>query len=224
MKRYFLLFVTLVVITGTINAQQNARNYRIEPSAWAYSWGVGTGLMVPEGGLANYFNPGFTLDTDLHIFYKKAFLMINGGFSSNKLTKDIPVSNSVWPSGTSALHAFVGANLGVDFDVDQFSIYPFAGAAYGFFEPVLKTANSDPVLTDFNVDGLVTNLGIGIDYNFPDKNYEVGAINRILKVGLRYQCQIPSYKDDIPVFTGTTHWVTLRFMIGSTFPGKKVYY
>lgn len=228
MKRFFLFFIALVAVSGTINAQQNARNYRIEPSQWAYSWGVGTGLMAPEGGLANHFNPGFTLDTELNVFYQKAFLMINGGFSNNKLKLDVPVTDGInstyWPSGSKALHAFIGANLGVNFDVDQFSIYPFAGIGYGFIEPDLKTGNSDPLLREVKIDGLLINLGMGIDYNVPDKNYEIGAINRILKVGLRYQCQIPSYKDDIPAFTGTTHWVTLRFMIGSTFPGKKVYY
>ena len=184
--------------------------------------------MAPEGGLANHFDPGFTLDTELNVFYKKAFLMLNGGFSNNKLKLDVPVTdginNTSWPSGSKALHAFIGANLGVNFDVEQFSIYPFAGAGYGFIEPDLKTGNSDPLLREVKINGLLVNLGMGIDYNVPDKNYEKGGINRILKVGLRYQCQIPDYKKDISAFTGTTHWVTLRFMIGSSFPGKQLYY
>ena len=224
MKRFLVLFISAIFIAGTLYAQQNRQNYRIEPSPWAYSCGVGLGTMVPEGGLATHFNPGFAADTEVGVFYKNAFLMANGGFSANKLTKDIPVGDSQWPSGTGSIHAYVGANLGVNFDVDQFSIYPFAGLAYSFFEPNLKTSNSDPVLNTFNVDGLGINLGIGIDYNVPDKNFEVGAINRILKVGLRYQCQIPDYKKTIPSLDGTTHWITLRFMIGSTFPGKRVYY
>ena len=80
--------------------------------------------------------------------------MANGGFSANKLTKDIPVGESQWPSGSGSIHAFVGANLGVNFDVEQFSIYPYAGLAYSFFEPNLKTSNSDPALNTFKVDGL----------------------------------------------------------------------
>lgn len=226
MKKIFLsALIACTAMAGSANAQQNtSRNYRIEPSPWAFSWGAGTGAMVPEGGLGNHFNPGFALDTELNVFYNSLFAMINGGFSSNRLTTDVPVNNSTWPSGSNALHAFVGGNLGYIFDVDEISIYPFAGIGYGFIEPNLKTANSDAALSRLKINGMVTNIGMGIDYNFPDKDYDPAKINRILKVGLRYQCQIPNYKNDIPGFGGTMHWMTLRFMIGSTFSGKAVYY
>ena len=221
MKKTILLALIAFSFAFTIQAQQN---YRIVPSPWAFAWGVGTGVMVPQGGLGDHFKSGFALDTEIKIDYQKAFFMINGGFSSNQLSTDVPINNSTWPLGSNAIHAFIGGNLGVNFDVDQFHIYPFAGIGYGFIEPNLKTANSDPVLSELKINSMVYNLGLGIDYNFPDKNYEEGGINRILKVGVRYQCQIPDYKKDISTFNGTTHWLTLRFTIGSTFPGKPVYY
>ncbi len=218
-KTFFLSIAVFLFATGFAKAQQN---FRIVPSPWAMSWGLGTGVMVPQGGLGDHFNTGFALDTEVKAIYQKAFLMVNGGFSSNKLTEDISINNAVWPANSNAIHAFVGGSLGMDFEVDQFSIYPFVGIAYGFVEPNLKTANSDPVLSALKISSMVYNLGIGFDYNFPDKNYEPGAINRILKVGVRYQFQIPNYKSEIPSFDGTTHWLTARFTIGSTFPGRKV--
>lgn len=215
------LLLSALLIPGIARAQQN---YRIEPSPWAYSWGVGMGTMIPQGGLAAHFKPGFALDTEVGGFYGNLFLMANGGFSANKLAKEISVGdNSRWPSGSGSIHAFIGVNLGVNFDVDQLSIYPFGGLAYSFLEPNLKAVNSDPALDGFKVDGVGINLGIGVDHNIPDGNFEAGDINRILKIGLRYQCQIPNYKKSIPLLNGTTHWITLRFMIGSSFPGRAVY-
>ncbi|MDD4696749.1 MAG: outer membrane beta-barrel protein [Fermentimonas sp.] len=210
------------------SAQQN---YRIETSPWAFSWGAGLGSMVPTGGLGDNFNAGFAADTELNIYYNKAFLMINGGFSSNKLAKNILVEmidsgdQATWPMGSNAMHAFIGANAGVNlYATEEISFYPFAGIGYGFIEPNLKTANSDPVLSALKINSFIWNAGIGVDYNIPDKDYEPGEINRILKVGLRYQFQQPDYEKKVAGFDGAAHWLTLRFVIGSTMPGKVVYY
>lgn len=219
-----IVFLTLAALLFVISYTKAQQNYRIIPSPWAFSWGLGTGVMVPQGGLGDHFESGFVLDTEIKVDYNKAFLMINGGFSGNQLSQDVPLNNSIWPAGSNAVHAFIGGNVGVNFDVEPLSIYPFAGIGYGFIEPNLKTANSDPVLSELKINSMVYNLGLGIDYSFPDRNYEEGGINRILKVGFRYQCQIPNYKKDIPSFDGTTHWFTARFTIGSTFPGKRVAY
>lgn len=206
------------------------RDYRVVPSPWAFSWGAGLGTMVPSGNLGDYFKTGFAADTELNIYYQKALLMINGGFSSNALAQDIPVvmiddgSEATWPSGSNALHAFIGGNIGVNIlEADNISFYPFAGIGYGFIEPNLKTANSDPVLTALKINSFLWNVGMGIDYNFPDKDYAPGEINRILKVGLRYQFQKPNYEKEVDGFDGATHWMTLRFVIGSTMPGRVIY-
>ena len=138
-----------LLFSVSIHAQQN---YRVEPSPWAFSWGVGLGTMVPTGDLGNKFNAGFAADTELNLYYNKAFLMLNGGFAMSGLVGDIDVvsseGNTVWP----------------------------------------------------------------------------GDINRILKMGLRYQFQKPNHEKEQEGFAGATHWLTLRFVIGSSMPGKKVYY
>lgn len=227
-SKFTSLILALCLLSVSVSAQQN---YRIVPSEWGFSWGVGLGSMVPTGGLGDNFNPGFAADTEINVYYNKAFLMLNGGFSSNALARDIPVvmmsdqSEAVWPSGSNALHAYIGGNVGYNFFVaDEISVYPFAGIGYGFIEPNLKTANSDPVLAALKINSFLWNAGIGIDYNVPDKNYNPGEINRILKIGLRYQFQKPNYEKKVEGFAGETHWLSLRFVIGSTMPGKAVRY
>ena len=222
------LLVTAFFFSGWVQAQ---RNYRVEPSPWAFSWGAGLGSMVPSGNLGDNFKAGFAADTEISIYYQKAFLMINGGFSTNALARDIPVvmesdgSEATWPAGPNALHAFIGGNVGFNiFEADNISFYPFAGIGYGFIEPNLKTAHSDPVLSALKINSFLWNAGFGIDYLFPDKDYAPGEINRILKAGLRYQFQKPDYGKDVAGFDGATHWFTLRFVIGSTMPGKVIYY
>jgi hypothetical protein len=223
-KKIVGMLITAFFISSLAHAQ---RDNRVIPSPWAFSWGAGLGTMVPSGDLGDYFKTGFAADTELNIYYQKVFLMINGGFSSNALAKDIPVvmvddgREATWPSGSNALHAFIGANIGVNIlEADNISFYPFAGIGYGFIEPNLKTANSDPVLSALKINSLVWNAGFGVDYNIPDKNYAPGKINRILKVGLRYQFQKPDYEKEVAGFDGATHWMTLRFVIGSTMPGR----
>lgn len=218
------LIVALSLLSGFTYAQQN---YRVEPSPWAFSWGVGLGTMVPSSNLANNFNAGFAVDTEITVYYHNAFLMLNGGFSTNALARDIPVvlvddqREATWPSGSNALHAFIGVNAGVNlFVADEISFYPFAGIGYGFIEPNLKTANSDPVLSVLKINSFVWNAGIGIDYNFPDKNHDPAKINRIMKVGLRYQFQKPNHEKKVEGFDGASHWLTLRFVVGSTMPGR----
>jgi len=218
------LILAIFLLSGSVSAQQNVR---VEPSPWAFSWGAGMGAMVPAGNLGEYFKTGFAADTELNIYYDKAFFMIHGGFSSNALSRDIPVvmanDESTWPKGSNALHAFIGGNIGVNIlEADNISFYPFAGLGYGFIEPNLKTANSDPVLSELKINSLVWNAGFGVDYNFPDKDYDPAGINRILKVGLRYQFQKPDYESDVAGFGGSTHWLTLRFVIGSTMPGRVI--
>ncbi len=220
-----VLFIVLL-LTTSIHAQQN---YRVEPSPWAFSWGVGLGSMIPTGDLGDKFKGGFAADTELNLYYGKAFLMLNGGFASNALTGDIDVvsdeGTAVWPANSNALHAFVGGNIGVTlFEADQLSFYPYAGIGYGFIEPNLKTSQSDPVLSGLKLNAFLWNVGFGMDYNFPDKNYAPGEINRILKMGIRYQFQKPNHEKKHEGFGGATHWFTLRFVIGSSMPGKVVYY
>ncbi|HAR38207.1 MAG: hypothetical protein A2W86_12335 [Bacteroidetes bacterium GWD2_45_23] len=222
--RIITLILTISFLSGSISAQQNDR---VVPSPWAFSWGAGMGTMIPTGNLGDHFNAGFAADTELSVYYNKIFFMINGGFSSNALTENIPVvidgNEANWPKGSNALHAFIGGNIGVNiFATDNISFYPFVGLGYGFIEPNLKTANSDPVLSELKINSLVWNAGFGVDYNFPDKDYEPGGINRILKAGLRYQFQKPDYEDDVAGFDGSTHWLTLRFVIGSTMPGRVI--
>ena len=139
------LLLAVVFYSGALLSQQS---YFVEPSPWAFSWGVGLGAMTPSGNLANNFDAGFAADTELNIYYKKAFLMINGGFSSNSLARDIPVvmldnnEEATWPSESNALHAFIGGNIGVNIlEIENISVYPFAGIGYGFIEPNLKTSN-----------------------------------------------------------------------------------
>lgn len=223
-----LLTATLLYITVCLSALSQ-HNIEIIPSGWSISWGAGLGAMVPTGNLGDNFSTGFAADTEVNIAYKSSFLMINGGFSTNSLANDIDVvnvsdnSSSVWPKNSNALHAFIGANIGFNFyATDHLSIYPYVGVAHGFIEPNLKTANSDENLGNLKMKSLLWNVGMGVDYNFPDKNYRPGAINRILKVGVRYQFQKPDYEKDYAQFTGATHWMTLRFVIGSTMPGRKV--
>lgn len=222
------LIVALSLLSGFTHAQ---KNYRVEPSPWAFSWGAGLGTMAPSGNLADNFKAGFAADTEITVYYNNAFFMLNGGFSTNALTRDISVvllndqGEATWPSGSNALHAFIGANAGVNlFATDNISFYPFAGVGYGFIEPNLKTANSDPVLSALKINSFVWNAGMGVDYNFPDKDYNPGKINRILKVGLRYQFQKPNHEKKVEGFDGASHWLTLRFVVGSTMPGKVVYY
>lgn len=225
--RSIIIFLTIASLTFGNDAQAQQKR-RIEPSPWAYSWGVGMGSMIPSGDLGNRFNAGFAADTEINIYYHKAFLMINGGFSSNSIAENIDVigqnGTTVWPANTKALHAFIGGNIGVNTSItDKISIYPFIGIGYGFIEPNLNTASSDPILENLKINSFLWNAGLGMDYNFPDKEYAPGEINRILKVGLRYQFQKPDYKD-VEGFVGATNWISLRFVIGSTMPGKVVYY
>lgn len=213
------LMIAILSFSGKVHAQQNSH---IESSPWAFSWGIGLGSMVPSGELGDRFNAGFAADTEINIYYRKAFFMINGGFSTNSLARDVDVigeqESTIWPANSNALHAFIGGNIGVNlFATEVISIYPFVGMGYGFIQPNLKTANSDPLLSALKIDSFLWNAGLGVDYNIPDKNYAPGEINRILKVGLRYQFQKPNYKD-VEGFAGATHWLTLRFVIGSTFP------
>lgn len=56
-----------------------------------------------------------------------------------------------------------------------------------------------------------------MDYNLQNKEYIPGKINRIMKAGLRYQYQQPNYEKEVIGFDGATHWVSLRFEIGTTF-------
>lgn len=225
-----LKFIGLfIVIFSTSHLTFAQQNYRVEPSKWAFSWGVGMGAMIPSGNLGDKFQGGFAMDTELNIYYQRAFLMLNGGFSSNKLSGDIDVidgdQTAVWPAESNTLHAFIGANIGATIlEVENFSFYPYAGVGYGFIEPNLKTANSDPILSELKMNSFLWNVGFGVDYNFPDKNYEPGKINRLLKAGIRYQFQKPDYEKDYAGFDGATHWLTLRFVIGSTMPGKIIYY
>lgn len=219
------LILAFSFILHQSNAQQTTY---IEPSPWAFSWGVGLGAMTPSGNLGDKFNGGFAADTELNIYYQKAFLMINGGFSSNKLTHDIDVvsggNTAIWPANSNTMHAFVGANIGLTIlEVDQFSFYPYAGIGYGFIEPNLKTSNSDPILSELKMNSFLWNAGFGIDYNVPDKDFAPGEINRILKLGIRYQFQKPNYENDYAGFDGASHWLTLRFVIGSTMAGKEKY-
>ncbi len=214
-----------LLISVSIHAQQN---YRVEPSPWAFSWGVGLGTMVPTGDLGDKFNAGFAADTELNLYYNKVFLMLNGGFAMSGLVGDIDVvsseGNTVWPGNSSSMHAFVGGNIGVRLlEVDQISFYPYAGIGYGFIEPNLKTSQSDPILSGLKLNTFLWNVGFGVDYNVPDKNYAPGDINRILKMGLRYQFQKPNHEREQEGFAGATHWLTLRFVIGSSMPGKRVY-
>ena len=137
-----------LLISVSMHAQQN---YRVEPSPWAFSWGVGLGSMIPTGDLEDKFNVGFAADTELNLYYNKAFLMLNGGFASTALKGDIDVvsndGTAVWPANSNAFHAFLGGNIGVTLlEVDQISFYPYAGIGYGFVEPNLKTSQSDPLL------------------------------------------------------------------------------
>ena len=194
-----MLFACFIFTAFTF-AQQD---YRVIPSPWAYSWGVGLGTMVPSGDLGNHFNTGFAADTEVNVYYNKMFLMIIGGISPSKLSADIKVvdknenNEGVWPKGSGSMHAYIGANLGVNALIaDNISFYPFAGIGYGFVEPNLKTANSDPLLSNLNVSSMIWNLGFGIDYNFPDKDYAPEKINRILKTGFRYQFQKPDYSKE----------------------------
>lgn len=218
--KVIILLLAIIFYSEITHSQQN---YFIEPSPWSFSWGVGLGAMSPSGSLGNNFDAGFAADTEINIYYKKAFLMINGGFSYNSLARDIPVvmlddgSETTWPSGSNALHAFIGGNIGVNIlESGNISLYPFAGIGYGFIEPNLKTANSDPILSALKINSFLWNVGIGVDYSYNDNEYAPGKINRIRKVGLRYQYQKPNYEKDILDFEGATHWVTLRFEIGTT--------
>ena len=218
------LILAISLLSGSVSAKQNVH---VEPSPWAFSWGAGMGTMIPAGSLGNNFKTGFAVDTELNIYYNKMFFMINGGFSSNTLLRNIPVEmvndESTWPKGSNALHAFIGGNIGINIlEADNISFYPFTGIGYGFIEPNLKTANSDPVLSALKINSLVWNAGFGVDYNFPDKDYDPAGINRILKVGLRYQFQKPDYEGDVAGFGGSTHWFTLRFVIGSSMPGRVI--
>lgn len=220
-----ILIVCLMFATYTF-AQDG---YRVIPSPWAFSWGVGVGAMIPSGDLGKHFQTGFAADTEVSVYYQKAFLRVNGGFSPSKLSADIKVvdesgqKESIWPKGSGSMHASISANLGVNvFETDDICFYPFAGIGYGFIEPNLKTSNSDPLLTDLKINSLIWNLGFGVDYKFADKDYAPGKINRILKAGLRYQFQKPDYSKEAIGFGGATHWMTLRFEIGSSMPGKAV--
>ena len=219
--RVIILLLAIIFYSEITHSQQS---YFVEPSPWAFSWGVGLGAMTPSGNLANNFEPGFAADTELNIYYKKAFLIVNGGYSTNNLARDIPVvmlsdnNEAIWPSGSNALHAFIGGNIAVNIlESGNISIYPFAGIGYGFIEPNLKTANSDPVLSSLKINSLLWNAGIGMDYNLQNKEYIPGKINRIMKAGLRYQYQQPNYEKEVIGFDGATHWVSLRFEIGTTF-------
>lgn len=213
---------------STLSSAQS--NYRVIPSPWAFSWGAGLGSMVPSGQLGENFKAGFAADTEISIYYQKAFLMINGGFSPSTLSADIRVvdennNETRWLAGSGSMHAYVAANLGVKiFEEDNISFYPFAGIGYGFIEPNLKTSNSDPLLSNLKINSFIWNAGFGIDYHFPDKDYAPEKINRILKTGLRYQFQKPNYEKNSDNLNGATHWLTLRFVIGSTMPGKVIYY
>jgi hypothetical protein len=113
-RKITLLLLSALLVSGMANAQHG---FKSEP-IWAYSWGVGMGTMVPQGNLATHFNPGFALDTEVGGYYHDLFLMVNGGFSTSKIAKDIPVGESRWPAGTGSIHAFIGTNLGMNFDVD----------------------------------------------------------------------------------------------------------
>lgn len=223
------LVVTLSFLSGKTVAQQD---YRAVPSAWGFSWGAGLGTMVPGGNLGNMFNAGFAGDTEINLYYQNVFLMINGGFSSNSLSSDIRVISSdgvnetYWPSGSNSIHAFIGGNVGVNlYTINNISVYPFVGAGYGFMEPSRGTAKNDQLLRELKIDSFLWNVGLGVDYNFPDKNYTPGSINRILKIGLRYQYQKPNFdnNNEVENFEGANHWLSLRFVIGSSMPGKRIY-
>ena len=110
-RKITLLLLSALLVSGMANAQHG---FKSEP-IWAYSWGVGMGTMVPQGNLATHFNPGFALDTEVGGYYHDLFLMVNGGFSTSKIAKDIPVGESRWPAGTGSIHAFIGTNLGDEF-------------------------------------------------------------------------------------------------------------
>ena len=228
MKTKITGMLIAALLLSTLSYAQS--NVRVIPSPWAFSWGVGLGTMIPTGQLGENFKAGFAADTEISVYYQKAFLMINGGFSPSTLSSDIRVveennNESSWPAGSGSMHAYVAANLGVKiFEEDNISIYPFTGIGYGFIEPNLKTSNSDPLLSNLKINSFIWNAGFGIDYHFPDKDYAPEKINRILKTGVRYQFQKPNYEKSSDNLNGATHWFTLRFVIGSTMPGKVIHY
>ena len=116
MKKKITGMLIAALFLSTLSHAQS--NYRVIPSPWAFSWGAGLGTMVPSGQLGENFKAGFAADTEISVYYQKAFLMINGGFSPSTLSSDIRVvdennNESSWPAGSGSMHAYVAANLGV---------------------------------------------------------------------------------------------------------------
>ena len=151
-RKITLLLLSALLVSGMANAQHG---FKSEP-IWAYSWGVGMGTMVPQGNLATHFNPGFALDTEVGGYYHDLFLMVNGGFSTSKIAKDIPVGESRWPAGTGSIHAFIGTNLGMNFDVTHSLSIRSQELHTISSEPIWKLQNSNPALGTLKVTGWVS--------------------------------------------------------------------
>ena len=74
-KKMSGVLIAAFLVTALAQAQ---RDYRVVPSPWAFSWGVGWGTMVPSGSLGAHFQAGFAADTEITLYYQKAFLIFNG--------------------------------------------------------------------------------------------------------------------------------------------------
>lgn len=215
MRTRLLTLIMLIALgVGTTFSQQN--NHLNGGSPWAFSWGVGLGTMIPSGDLGTLFKPGFAADTEVSVYYKNFFAMVNGGFASTALSGDIGFDNAVWQAPSKAIQASFSGNIGYNiYNQNNVSIYPYVGIGYGMIEPAMGASDNE-LIKSLRIDGMIWNAGIGMAYNFPDKNYDPARFNRILKLGVRYQYQHPNYTKEFTGFEGATHWLTLRAVIGST--------
>lgn len=179
----------------------------------------GGGLTIPSNNLSNYFSTSYNLAIDYRRYFGNLFLGFTANMYSGFLIDSVSI-NSTFVKKDENYRAYA---LGLDFgdrifDGKKVSFSVFGGVGYNALNVthiVNKTKDKTKDKAEqITIDTYGTRIGFALDFKFVKQGVfasykSYSDYNHFKFFRLKYDYQIPMFKDNAPELTGGFHNITL---------------
>ena len=172
---------------------------------------------MPYGNFSNYLSGGFHLEIiDYRRYFGSTFLGVTANILyAGKTTKPVTVNKKDINKDESFNTYYVGLDVGNRFvDNKHISLSAFGGGAYNALSITHVTDLNNKVSEQVSINTYAARIGLAFDFKFIKQGIfadfkHYSDFNHCKFLRLKYDYQIPMYKDKAPELTGGFHNLTL---------------
>lgn len=176
---------------------------------------IGGGYVFPFDKLGDYFSEGYSLNIEYRRYIGCVFLAFSGNMFSGEVEKEFNVENTTMINGELFNNYYLGIDLGSRFlNNKAIAMSLNGGAGYDALNITHVTDVKDNTVEQIKINTVAVRAGFAIDFKFVKQGYytqfkKYEDYNHFKFFRLKYEYQIPMFKDKAPDLTGALHSISL---------------